>query len=71
MFWLVLLFTSIIQLDSSRGASVSSSGNALHVGTFSKMADCQAAAAAATFKAGMGGQSVGYSFVCVSSGSLN
>ncbi len=72
MVWLVLVMFYAFHNTPKTLAPVTSTsaGNMLHVGTFSDMSACQAAASAATYVKGTG-DAPGYSFVCVTSGTLN
>ncbi len=88
MVWLVLITFYSFYNDPKTLAPVTSTStsNVLHVGTFSDMSACQAAASGAIYVKGTGnapaaasgatyvkgtGNAPGYSFVCVNSGTLN
>jgi hypothetical protein len=72
MVWLVLItFYSFYNNPKTLAPVTSTStSNVLHVGTFSDMSACQAAASGATYVKGTG-NAPSYSFVCVNSGTLN
>jgi hypothetical protein len=71
MVWLVLMTLYAYNNEPKTIAPVTSTSTSkvLHVGTFSSMAECQAAAAAAVMIKG-NGAAPGYSFLCVNSGNL-
>jgi len=81
MVWLVLITFYSFFNDPKTLAPVTSTStsNVLHVGTFSDMSACQAAASGATYVKGTGNgpgykgtdNAPGYSFICVNSGTLN
>ena len=72
MVWLVLITFYSFYSNPKTLAPVTSTStsNVLHVGTFSDMSACQAAASGATYVKGTG-TAPSYSFICVSSGTLN
>jgi len=72
MVWLVLitLYSFYSDPKTIKPVTSTSTSNLLHVGTFSDMSACQAAASGAAYVKGTG-NAPGYSFVCVNSGTLN
>ena len=72
MVWLVLITFYSFYSNPKTLAPVTSTStsNVLHVGTFSDMSACEAAASGAIYVKGTG-DAPSYSFVCVSSGTLN
>ena len=70
MVWLILVFFYQFATVHGPGATSNSTSAMLHVGTFTSIADCENAANAARI-VGRPSEQPGFSFVCVSSGTLN